>query len=54
MGEEVPRVAVRSREELRGWLAEHHAASGTVWLVTERKGRLHHLPWPEIVRELIC
>lgn len=51
---EPPRVAVRSRDELRDWLAENHGSSGTVWLVTWRKGSPHHLPWPEIVRELIC
>ena len=51
---ETPRVEIRSRDDLRGWLAEHHAASRTVWLVTWRRGTPHHLPWPEIVRELIC
>ena len=49
-----PRVEVRSRHELRGWLSENHAAAGSVWLVTHRKPSPHHLPWPEIVRELIC
>ena len=49
-----PRVEIRSRDELRGWLAEHHAASGTVWLVTWKKPSPHHVPWPEVVRELIC
>lgn len=51
---EPPRVEVRSRDALRDWLAGNHASSGTVWLVTFRKGSPHHLPWPEIVRELIC
>ena len=51
---EPPRIEVRSRDALRDWLAANHASSGTVWLVTWRKGSPHHLPWPEIVRELIC
>ena len=49
-----PRVEVRSRDELRAWLSENHAASGTVWLVTFKKPSRHHIPWPEIVQELIC
>ena len=51
---EAPRIEVRSRDELRDWFAENHAGHGTAWLVTGRKGSPHHLPWPEIVRELIC
>ena len=51
---EAPRVEVRSRAELRAWLAQNHAEAGTIWLVTWRKGAEHHVPWPEIVRELIC
>jgi uncharacterized protein YdeI (YjbR/CyaY-like superfamily) len=51
---EAPRVEARSRDVLRDWLAENHGTSGTVWLVTWRKGTPHHLPWPEIVRELLC
>ena len=49
-----PRVEVRSRDELRAWLAENHASSGSVWLVTWRKSSPDHVPWPEVVRELIC
>jgi uncharacterized protein YdeI (YjbR/CyaY-like superfamily) len=51
---EAPRVEARSRDVLRDWLAENHGTSGTVWLVTWRQGTPHHLPWPEIVRELLC
>ncbi len=51
---EAPRVEVRSRDELRDWLSEHHAAASSVWLVSFRKPSPDHLPWPEIVRELIC
>ena len=48
------RVEVRSAAELHDWLAEHHASSPGAWLVTWKKGRGPHLPWAEIVRELLC
>ena len=51
---DAPRVEIGSREDLRGWLAEHHARAGTVWLVTWRRGSPRHVPWPEVVEELIC
>ena len=48
------RVEVRSAAELHDWLAEHHASAPGAWLVTWKKGRGPHLPWAEIVRELLC
>ena len=48
------RVEVVSREDLHGWLAEHHATSPGCWVVTFKKGRGPHVPWAEIVRELLC
>ena len=33
---EAPRLHIESREELRAWLAEHHATSDGVWLVRWR------------------
>ena len=48
------RIEIRGRGDLRAWLAANHAESGSVWLVTWRKGSPHHLPWAEVVRELIC
>ena len=54
MSGDAPRVEIRSRDDLRDWLAENHDASGTVWLVTWRKGSPRHVPWAEVVRELVC
>ena len=48
------RVEIASREDLHTWLAEHHATSPGCWMVTFKKGRGPHLPWAEIVRELLC
>jgi uncharacterized protein YdeI (YjbR/CyaY-like superfamily) len=52
--EDAPRTEVRSRAELRSWLATHHAEAGTHWLVTFRKPNPDHVPYPEIVEELLC
>ena len=48
------RVEIASREDLHTWLAAHHATSPGCWLVTWKKGRGPHVPWAEIVRELLC
>ena len=47
-------VTVRSRADLRDWLAVHHATSPGVWLATYKKHHPHYLPWMEAVEELIC
>lgn len=52
--EDAPRIEVRSRADLRAWLERHHAGAGTHWLVTFRKHRAEHLPYAEIVEELLC
>jgi uncharacterized protein YdeI (YjbR/CyaY-like superfamily) len=48
------RLEVGSVEELRGWLSDHHETSPGVWLVRWKKGRGPYIPYPEIVRELLC
>lgn len=49
-----PEVEVRSIAELRAWLSENHAASGTVWLIYWKKHTPHFLPVAEIVAELLA
>ena len=51
---DAPRVEVRSRAELREWLAARHAEAGSVWLVHWRKGTAHHVPFGDLVSELLC
>lgn len=49
------RVEVKSRAELRRWLAKNHARKDAIWLVTWKKGgSVPNLPWPEIVDEALC
>jgi uncharacterized protein YdeI (YjbR/CyaY-like superfamily) len=47
-------VEITSVADLHAWLVEHHAVSAGVWLVTWKKGRGPHVPWAEVVRELLC
>lgn len=49
-----PCVEVASRTEWRAWLAAQHGASGSVWLVTWKKGDPRHLPYDAIVEEALC
>ncbi len=51
---DAPEVAVDSRAELRRWLADNHADSASVWLVTGRKGNAGWFPVEERVEELLC
>ncbi|MCX7643808.1 MAG: YdeI/OmpD-associated family protein [Rhodobacteraceae bacterium] len=52
--DDAPRIEVRSRAELRAFLAAHHATGVTCWLVTWRRHRPEHLAYSEIVEELLC
>jgi uncharacterized protein YdeI (YjbR/CyaY-like superfamily) len=45
---------VRSRNELRGRLAEHHAEPGPVWLATYKKHHPDYLAYEPQVEELLC
>lgn len=49
-----PQVEVKSRADLRRWLAANHATSPSVWLVVYKKHTDHYLPWGEAVSELLC
>ena len=49
-----PILTVRSRAELRAWLAVNHATAPTVWLATYKRPSPDHLPYEHIVEELLC
>jgi len=48
------RVEIRSRAELREWLAANHERDEGVWLVHYKKHTEHYVPWGEIVDECLC
>jgi uncharacterized protein YdeI (YjbR/CyaY-like superfamily) len=52
--EELPRLVVTSRAELRAWLSEHHATSPGVWLVTTKKSAGGVVAWNDVVEEVLC
>lgn len=54
LSDDAPRVEITSRAELRAWLVANHATSGTIWLVTFKKGDPRHVPWGDIVDEALC
>jgi uncharacterized protein YdeI (YjbR/CyaY-like superfamily) len=51
---DLPRIAVASRAEWRGWLSDHHATSGSIWLVLWKKGRGPWVTYGEVVEEALC
>lgn len=54
MSDDMQMVEVKSRAELRAWLAAHHATATSVWLVVWKKPSPHYLPWGDAVEELLC
>jgi uncharacterized protein YdeI (YjbR/CyaY-like superfamily) len=47
-------VTVRSRAELRAWLADNHVQADAIWLATYKKHHPDHLPWIQAIEELLC
>jgi len=46
---------VRTREEWREWLAEHHASSPGVWLVRHKQhSSVESMAYEDVVREALC
>jgi uncharacterized protein YdeI (YjbR/CyaY-like superfamily) len=54
MGPEHERIEVRSRAELRAWLAANHGRAESIWLVTYKKPSPWHVPYGDIVDEVLC
>ena len=53
--ENFEKVAVASQQELRNWLATHHARNESVWLVTFKKEvKDKYLSTGQVLDELLC
>ncbi|MCX7288457.1 MAG: YdeI/OmpD-associated family protein [Rhodobacterales bacterium] len=50
-----PILTIRSRADLRAWLAANHMKPGPIWLASYKKGHPDHLgPYGPITEELLC
>ena len=54
MATDRPHLDVASRAELRRWLEANHATSDGAWFVRHRKGDERHVPYGDVVEELLC
>ena len=52
--DDAPVLTVRSRAELRTWLAANHATSKAVWLATYKRHHPDYLAYEPQVEELLC
>jgi uncharacterized protein YdeI (YjbR/CyaY-like superfamily) len=52
--DDAPIITVRSRAELRDWLAAHHADPGPVWLAAYRKHHPDYMSPEDGTEELLC
>lgn len=51
---DAPILTIRSRADLRTWLAANHATHGSVWLATYKKHHPDYLAYEPVVEELLC
>ena len=51
---EFEEIEVKSRAELRNWLAANHTQTESVWLVFWKKHTPHYTPIGELISELLC
>ena len=47
-------VEVKTIAALSRWLSKNHHTTDSVWLVTYKKASPHHIPWGDVVAELIA
>jgi uncharacterized protein YdeI (YjbR/CyaY-like superfamily) len=52
--DDAPVLTIRTRAELRDWLAAHHATAKSVWLATYKKHHPDYLAYEPQVEELLC
>lgn len=50
---DLPEVRTRTRAEWRAWLADHHARTGSVWLVYPKKGAGTDLTYDAVVEDAL-
>jgi uncharacterized protein YdeI (YjbR/CyaY-like superfamily) len=51
---DAPILTIRTRADLRTWLAGNHATHGSVWLATYKKHHPDYLAYEPVVEELLC
>ena len=49
-----PILTIRSRADLRDWLAADHASAPTVWLASYKRAHPDYVAYEAIVEELLC
>lgn len=47
-------LEIRSREDLRRWLATNHSSSPSLWLVSFKRHHEHYVAYATYVEELLC
>jgi uncharacterized protein YdeI (YjbR/CyaY-like superfamily) len=52
--EDAPILTVRTRADLRDWLAAHHGDKGPVWLASFKRHHPDYLAYEPVVEELLC
>jgi uncharacterized protein YdeI (YjbR/CyaY-like superfamily) len=52
--EDAPILTVRTRTDLRAWLAAHHGEKGPIWLASFKRHHPDYLAYEPQVEELLC
>ena len=51
---DIPVLTIRTRPDLRAWLAVNHATASSQWLATYKRHHPDYLAYEPIVQELLC
>ncbi len=51
--DDAPILTIRSRADLRAWLAEHHATGKALWLASYKKHHADYVAYETLVEELL-
>jgi uncharacterized protein YdeI (YjbR/CyaY-like superfamily) len=51
---DIPLLTIRSRADLRAWLAANHASAPSQWLATFKRHHPDYLAYEPMVQELLC
>jgi uncharacterized protein YdeI (YjbR/CyaY-like superfamily) len=51
---ETSQVEIESSADLRTWLQRNYTRTESVWLITYKKPDPRHVPWADVVDQLLC
>ncbi len=55
IGKNLDRIEIKSKSQLREWLAKNHTSHKSYWLISYKKSHTdYHVSWGDLVDQLLC